>query len=54
MKIHEGGGVHDEQIELFYLPLEEAKTFVLNESIPKTPGLMFAFYWFFENRNVDS
>jgi len=50
MKKHEGGGIHDEQIELYYLPLSEAKAFALDESKPKTPGLMFAFYWFFENR----
>ena len=49
MKIHEGGGVHDEAIELFYLPIKEAKSFALDENIPKTPGLMFAFYWFFDS-----
>ena len=48
-KVHDGGGIHDEQIELFYLPLEEAKDFIYDESKAKTPGLMFAFYWFFEN-----
>lgn len=48
MKIHDGGGIHDEEIELYFLPLEHAKTFALNDNIPKTPGLMFAFYWFFD------
>ncbi|WP_417334445.1 hypothetical protein [Halarcobacter sp.] len=50
MKIHEGGGIHDEQIELMYLPLNEYKEFIYDESKAKTPGLMFAFMWFMENR----
>ncbi len=48
MKIHSGGGVHNEQIDLKYVPLDEARTFLFNEDLAKTPGLMFAFYWFFE------
>lgn len=48
MKKHSGGGIHDEAIELYFLPLEEAKAFALDETHPKTPGLMFAFYWFFD------
>lgn len=50
MKIHDGGGIHDEEIELYFLPVERARAFVFDESKPKTPGLMFAFYWFFENK----
>lgn len=49
MKEHEGGGIHDEQIELFYLPFKESKAFVYDEEKAKTPGLIFSFYWFFEN-----
>ncbi len=48
MKKHPGGGVHGEAIELYFLPLEQAKAFSLDETYPKTPGLMFAFYWFFD------
>ena len=48
MKIHSGGGVSSEQIVLEFVPLSAAREFVYNESFPKTPGLMFAFYWFFE------
>lgn len=47
-KIHHGGGIHDEHIELEFLPLSEAKAFIYDETKAKTPGLMFAFYWFFE------
>jgi len=48
MKIHSGGGIRGEKIILEYIPLSEAREFLYNESIAKTPGLMFAFYWFFE------
>jgi len=52
-KIHEGGGIHTESIEVVYLDVAEAKSFVFDESKAKTPGLMFAFYWFFERYGVD-
>ncbi|MCW8820681.1 MAG: NUDIX domain-containing protein [Sulfurovum sp.] len=48
MKVSEGGGVDHEQIEVFYLPVDEAKNLIYDESIAKTPGLMFAFMWWFE------
>jgi UDP-sugar diphosphatase len=48
-KVSNGGGIHDEEIELVYVPLKEAKEFVYDENKAKTPGLMFAFYWFFEH-----
>ena len=48
MKIHEGGGIHTESIELVYLDVNEAKAFIFDESKAKTPGLMFTFYWFFD------
>jgi UDP-sugar diphosphatase len=50
-KVSEGGGIHDEQIELVEVPLEEIKEFIFDESKAKTPGLMFAFYWFLEKGN---
>ncbi len=48
MKAHEGGGIHDEEIELHFLKTNEAKAFIYDEEKAKTPGLIFAFYWFFE------
>lgn len=50
MKIHEGGGINDEQIELMYLPIEQIDEFLFDESKAKTPGLMFSFYWFLKNK----
>jgi UDP-sugar diphosphatase len=52
MKVSEGGGVDDELIEVIYLPTKEAKTMIFDENIAKTPGLMFAFMWWFENKSV--
>ena len=52
MKISEGGGVDGELIEVISLPVEEAKAFIYEEEIVKTPGLMFAFMWWFDkNKN---
>ena len=50
MKVSEGGGVDHEQIEVVYVPAEEAKRLLYDESIAKTPGLMFAFMWWFEKQ----
>jgi len=43
-----GGGVDAEMIEVVYLEISKAKDFIYDESIAKTPGLMFAFMWWFE------
>jgi len=48
MKVSEGGGIDDEQIEVLYLPTKEAKAFIFDESIAKTPSIMYAFMWWFD------
>ena len=50
MKRHEGGGIEDEKIEVIELPVDEAEDFICDESVAKTPGLMFAFCWFFRTK----
>jgi len=45
MRISEGGGIDEEQIEVIELPVAEMEAFIFDESIAKTPGLMFAFMW---------
>ena len=50
MKIDEGGGLHEEEIEVIYIPTKDAKAFMFNENYKKTPGMIMAFYWFFDNR----
>jgi len=49
MKVSEGGGVDDEQIEVLYLYPHEMEAFIYDECIAKTPGLMFAYMWWKEN-----
>ena len=44
-KVHEGGGIDVEAIEVIYLSVIKAKAFIYDESIVKTPGLMFAMSW---------
>jgi len=46
-RVSEGGGIEMESIEVVYLPLSQAKSFMFDESKVKTPGLLFAFMWFF-------
>ncbi|MFO7766833.1 MAG: NUDIX domain-containing protein [Pelovirga sp.] len=50
MERHAGGGVHTEEIVLEYIPCRNARAFIYDENKAKTPGLIFAFYWFWENR----
>ena len=50
MKVHAGGGIHDEQIETMFLPVDDFKTFIYDEEKAKTPGLMFSFFWFMDNK----
>ncbi len=50
MKVSEGGGLREEDIEVIYIPTKEAKKFMLNERYKKTPGMMMAFYWFFDTK----
>ena len=50
MKIHQGGGINDEEIELMFLPVDDFREFIYDESMAKTPGLMFSFFWFLENK----
>lgn len=49
MMIHEGGGVHVEDIEVVYLNVKDAQAFILDESKSKTPGSMYALMWWFKN-----
>jgi len=51
-RVSAGGGIDDEEIELFFLHVEKAKEFMYDESYKKTPGLLSAFYWFFDNKTA--
>ena len=47
MKVSDGGGIDDEMIEVLYLSQSEVKELMFDEGIVKTPGLLFAFSWWF-------
>ena len=47
MKVNEGGGIEDENIEVIYLKREKTLEFMFDESIATTSGLMFALMWYF-------
>ncbi|MDR1976822.1 MAG: NUDIX domain-containing protein [Campylobacteraceae bacterium] len=48
MKKEKGGGINDEFIEVFHLPISQAKEFMYDSSKPKTAGTMFAIIWLFD------
>jgi len=50
MKRNEGGGLEDEEIEVIYIPLKDAKAFMFDEKYQKTTGVSLAFYWFFDTK----
>ena len=50
MKVDEGGGLEEEEIEVVYVPLSEAKEFMFDERYQKTTGVSLAFYWFFDHK----
>ncbi len=52
-KVSKGGGIDDEFILLEFIPLKQAKEFMFDETKAKTPGLLFAFSWFFTNHKED-
>jgi len=47
MRATGGGGLvdHGECIEVLSLPLEHTEAFVLDDTLPKSPGLMFGLIW---------
>ena len=54
MRMHNGGGINDEEIELMYLPIDDFREFIYDETKAKTPGLMFSFFWFLENKSSNT
>ncbi|MCW8894707.1 MAG: NUDIX hydrolase [Sulfurimonas sp.] len=50
MKVNDGGGLYDEEIEVISVPIEESREFMFDESYQKTTGVMMAFYWFFDTK----
>ncbi len=47
MRVDEGGGVDDEFIEVVYIKKDEVMSFMSDEKVAKTSGLMFSLMWYF-------
>lgn len=50
MKLNNGGGLEEEEIEVIFIPKSEAKAFMFDEKYQKTTGVSLAFYWFFNTQ----
>jgi len=50
MRVSDGGGIHDEEIEVIFIKNEDAKSFLFDENYQKTTGVSLAFYWFFNTK----
>lgn len=46
MKVNDGGGIDNEMIELYFLPLSQVNEFLYDEKKAKPAGLLAAFLWF--------
>jgi len=51
MRVGSGGGVEGEKIEVVELSKEEAKEIIFDDEVAKTPGLCFAFSWWFMSKD---
>jgi UDP-sugar diphosphatase len=47
MKVNEGGGIDDEDIESVFIKINDAKKIIFDKKFVTTPGLKFAFLWWF-------
>jgi len=45
MRVSEGGGIDSELIEVIEMDREQTLEMLFNEEVIKTPGLIFAIYW---------
>ncbi|XP_028395890.1 uridine diphosphate glucose pyrophosphatase-like [Dendronephthya gigantea] len=54
MKVNEGGGNRSEgeKIEVYYLPGGKVLDFLYNESLPKPPSLIAAFFWYLNTKKL--
>ncbi|MDD5406557.1 MAG: NUDIX domain-containing protein [Sulfurovaceae bacterium] len=53
MMVSSGGGVDNEMIEVVYLDIDDAKTLMYDDDAIKTPGLLFAFSWWFYKKGIN-
>lgn len=53
MRVHQGGGIDDEIIEVVEMSAEEMKKYVENDDLCSPSNVLFGFYWFLENKCND-
>ncbi len=55
MKISEGGGnaEEEERIEVVYVPVDQGRNVMMNESIPKPAAFILALIWFYDTKAKD-
>lgn len=53
MRINEGGGIDNENIEVVYIDRKDGVDFMFDESVVRTSGLMFALMWYFKVHGED-
>ncbi len=46
MRVNAGGGIDDENIQLYFLPREDVKDFIFDEKKAKRKGTVFALMWY--------
>jgi len=52
-RVNQGGGIENEKIEVIHLPLTKMEEFMEDESLVKTPGLLYAFEWW-KNQAIEA
>jgi len=50
MKVNEGGGIDDEDIEIVTIPADKVYEKLFDESVVLTPGAKFAMLWWIHNK----
>jgi UDP-sugar diphosphatase len=50
MKVSEGGGIDDEDIQIISVPSEQVYNKIFDESVVLTPGAKFAMLWWIHNK----
>jgi len=53
MRVSEGGGIDTELIEVVEMSVEATQNMLFDESIIKTPGLIFAIYWWSNSKREE-
>lgn len=50
MRVHVGGGVDDEMIDIVEMSVDDVKKYISQEHVKSPPSFMFCMYWFLYNK----